>query len=128
MKTTVKDLLEKANSQIKTYEVADAMKRLEEKDAVFVDVRDEPELQEGGKIPGAVHASRGMLEFYIDPASPYHKEVFSSGKEIIFYCKSGGRSALAAQRAQEMGLEWVASMKGGFPAWKEQGGPVESGS
>jgi rhodanese-related sulfurtransferase len=128
MKTTVKDLLEKANSQIKTYEVADAMKRLEEKDVVFVDVRDEPELQDGGKIPGAVHASRGMLEFYIDPASPYYKEVFSSATELIFYCKSGGRSALAAQRAQEMGLERVASMKGGFPAWKEQGGPVEPGS
>lgn len=128
MKTTVKDLLDKANSQIKTCEAADAIERHGNEDVVFVDVRDEPELQEGGKIPGAVHASRGMLEFYIDPASPYHKEAFSSGKEIIFYCKSGGRSALAAQRAQEMGLERVASMKGGFPAWKEQGGPVEPGS
>lgn len=124
MKKTVKDLLEAASSQVKTYEVADAMKRHGEKEVVFVDVRDEPELHDGGKIPGAVHASRGMLEFYIDPASPYHKEVFSSGAELIFYCKSGGRSALAAQRAQEMGLERVATMKGGFPAWKEQGGPV----
>lgn len=126
MKRTVKDLLENANSQITTYEVADAMKRHGEENVVFIDVRDEPELQDGGRIPGAVHASRGMLEFYIDPASPYHKEIFSSGVEIIFYCKSGGRSALAAQRAQEMGVERVANLKGGFPAWKEQGGPVES--
>src|SRR5690606_18958113 len=93
-------------------------------DAVFVDVRDAPELA-GGRIPGAVHASRGMLEFLIDPESPYHKQVFAEPKEFIFYCKSGARSALAAQSAQEMGLARVATIEGGLNAWEEGGGEVE---
>ena len=125
MKKTVKDLLTEANSQVTTYQVAEAKQRLGSDDVVFIDVRDEPELQSDGKIPGAVHASRGMLEFYIDRESPYHKDVFDSEKEFIFYCKSGGRSALAAQRAKEMGLERVASMQGGFTEWKGKGEPVE---
>ncbi|MEE9159050.1 MAG: rhodanese-like domain-containing protein, partial [Gammaproteobacteria bacterium] len=75
--------------------------------------------------PGAVHAPRGMLEFYIDAASPYHKEIFSSGKKIVFYCASGGRSSLAAQLAMEMGLPDVVHIGGGFKAWVKAGGPVE---
>ena len=125
MKKGIKDLLAEATSRIKTYEVEEAKRRHGQADVVFVDVRDEPERRADGQIPGAVHASRGMLEYYIDAQSPYHKDVFDGKEEIIFYCKSGGRSALAAQRAKEMGLERVASMNGGFNAWKEQGGQVE---
>lgn len=125
MKKTIKDLLAEASSHITTYEVAEAQHRLDHADVVFIDVRDAPELHSDGQIPGAVHASRGMLEYYIDAESPYHRDVFDQEKEFIFYCKSGGRSALAAQRAREMGLERVASLKGGFNAWKEHGGEIE---
>ena len=126
MKKSVKDLVAEATSQIQTYEVEEAKTRLGRENVVFIDVRDEPELHSEGKVPGAVPASRGMLEYYVDADSPYHKDVFDGEKEYIFYCKSGGRSALAAQRAKEMGLEGVASMNGGFNAWKERGGPVET--
>lgn len=93
---------------------------------VFIDVRDTPELDTKGTIPGAIHASRGMLEFHIDPESPYHIEEFVSGKELLFYCAVGGRSALAAQTAQEMGLSSIANVEGGFEAWIEVGGPTEN--
>lgn len=126
MKKGIKDLLAEATARVKTYEVEDAKNLLGSEGAVFIDVRDEPELRSDGKLPGAVHASRGMLEFYIDAESPYHKDVFDADREFVFYCKSGGRSALAAQRAKEMGLERVASMNGGFKAWTEAGGKVEA--
>ncbi|MGH8148058.1 MAG: rhodanese-like domain-containing protein [Rhodanobacteraceae bacterium] len=124
MEKNIKDLLAEAAAHVKTYEVDEAKNLLGHGDVVFVDVRDEPELHSDGKLPGAIHASRGMLEFYIDRVSPYHKDVFDTDKEFVFYCKSGGRSALAAQRAKEMGLVRVASMNGGFKAWAEHGGPV----
>ncbi len=101
------------------------MKRLQAGDVVFIDIRDLPELEQAGKIPGAIHASRGMLEFFADPESPYHKDVFVSGKKLLLYCASGGRSALAAQRLQEMGLNSVAHVGGGIKAWKDAGGPVQ---
>ncbi len=82
-------------------------------------------LERDGKIPGAVHVSRGMLEFRIDPATAYHNPVFSPNKQIIFYCASGGRSALATKTAQTMGLSNVANLKGGFKGWKEAEAPVE---
>lgn len=126
MKKGIKDLLAEATSQIRTYDVEEATGLLGREQIVFIDVRDEPELRSEGKIPGAVHASRGMLEYYLDAESPYHKNVFVEEKEFIFYCKSGGRSALAAQRAKEMGLERVASVNGGFNAWKARGGQVET--
>lgn len=121
----IKDLLDEATSRIETCEATDAKSLLGRDDVVFVDVRDEPELSVNGKLPGAVHASRGMLEFYIDSGSPYHNDVFAQDRQFVFYCKSGGRSALAAQRAAEMGLARVSSMNGGFAAWLESGGPVE---
>lgn len=114
-----------ANQSVKTYDISRAIELLKNDDVLFVDVRDKNELLEDGKIPGAIHASRGLLEFYIDPESPYHKAELASDKEIIFYCKSSGRSALAAQVAQEMGLQKVAHVGGGFVSWKQQGGPVE---
>lgn len=125
MKKGIKDLLAEANGRVKTYSVDEVRGLLGDDRIAFIDVRDEPELRETGTLPDAVHASRGMLEFYVDEGSPYHMDVFDSEKELVFYCKSGGRSALAAQRAQEMGVENVASMAGGMLAWKEAGGPIE---
>jgi 2-methylaconitate isomerase len=83
-------------------------------------------LERDGKIPGAVHASRGMLEFHADPESPYFKDVFSPDRRLILYCASGGRSALAASRLQEMGFSNVAHMAGGIKAWKDASGSVET--
>jgi len=122
---SAKELVAEANAKIKTVPAAEAIQQLKQ-GVVFVDVRDSAELQREGKIPGAVHANRGMLEFYVDPASPLHNPVFSSGKKLLFYCAGGGRSALAAATAQAMGLNEVAHVGGGFKAWKEAGGPVES--
>jgi rhodanese-related sulfurtransferase len=94
-------------------------------DVVFVDIRDVRELQRDGMIPGAFHCPRGMLEFWIDPSSKYHKDVFSQDKKFVFYCAASARSALATQIAQRMGLTPVAHVKGGLGAWKAAGGPVE---
>ncbi len=91
---------------------------------MFVDLRDVRELEREGMIPGAFHCPRGMLEFWIDPESPYHKDVFASGKPFIFYCNGAWRSALATDVAQQMGLEPVYEMDGGFAAWKKAGFPV----
>lgn len=120
-----KALVADANAVITTLSIAEARDRLEDDATVFVDVRDEPELKRDGKIPGAIHASRGMLEFYVDPESPYYKEEFDAEKNFILYCASGGRSALAAQRLREMGLESVAHIDGGLTVWKEANGPIE---
>lgn len=125
MKKSVKELLAEANAGIETCQASDAIKLVEDEGVVFVDIRDLPELQRDGQIPGAIHASRGMLEFHADPGTPYHKDAFASGKKLVLYCASGGRSALAVCRLQEMGLELVAHVGGGFKAWKEAGGPVE---
>jgi rhodanese-related sulfurtransferase len=92
----------------------------------MVDIRDPRELEREGRIPGAFHATRGMLEFWIDPASPYHKPIFAEKKRFIFFCAMGWRSSLAAQTAQEMGIENAADLIGGFNAWREAGGAVES--
>jgi rhodanese-related sulfurtransferase len=121
MQKGYKQLMAEANAVVETISVTDAAK-LQTQEAVFIDIRDLPELQRDGQIPGAVHASRGMLEFHADPESPYHKEVFASDKKLILYCASGGRSALAAQRLQEMGFTNVAHLAGGIKAWKEANG------
>jgi rhodanese-related sulfurtransferase len=121
-----KQLVAEANAAVETITMTDAMQQLQNEAVVFIDIRDLPELERDGKIPGAVHASRGMLEFHADPDSPYHKDVFASGKKLILYCASGGRSALAALRLQEMGFDDVVHMGGGLKAWKEANGPVET--
>jgi rhodanese-related sulfurtransferase len=90
----------------------------------FVDIRDVRELEHEGVIPGAVHAPRGMLEFWVDPESPYHRDVFAQDKEYVLFCALGWRSALATKTLMDMGLERVAHVGGGFAAWKEAGGPV----
>ena len=123
---SVKELLAEANSRITTLPAAEAIQLLKnwETDVAFTDLRDTAELEREGKIPGAVHANRGMLEFYVDPASPFHNSVFSSGKKLVFYCAGGGRSALATSTALMMGVEKASHIGGGFKAWKEAGGPV----
>jgi rhodanese-related sulfurtransferase len=127
LKKPVKQLVAEANAEIETIDVQHALKLKDDPNAVLVDLRDIRELNRDGRVPGAFHAPRGMLEFWVDPESPYYKEIFGSGKKFVFFCAGGMRSALAAQSVQRMGLEPVCHMKGGFHAWKEAGGPVEGG-
>jgi rhodanese-related sulfurtransferase len=121
-----KALCEAAEREIETLPTDEAVTLAGRDDVVLVDIRDIRELQREGKVPGAFHCPRGMLEFWIDPASPYHKPVFALDKKFVFFCAGGLRSALAAQTAQRMGLTPVAHIKGGFGAWKKAGGPVEA--
>lgn len=120
-----KQLLEEAEKNIVTLEVEEALALQREGKAQFMDLRDIREREREGSIPGAFHCPRGMLEFWIDPESPYHKPIFSEPHYFIFYCAGGWRSALATQTAQMMGLEKVAHIRGGFGAWAKAGGPVE---
>ena len=122
-----KDYLAEANAQVETCSVQDALVLHGRGEWIFVDVRDAGELEKEGKIPNAVHASRGLLEFRIDPTCPMHDPAFASDskKRFVFYCGTGGRSILAAHRALEMGLGEVISMAGGFNAWKAADGPIE---
>ena len=118
-------LLAEANAEIETLAVADAIALHGAPDAVFVDLRDPRELTREGGIPDAFRCTRGMLEFWIDPASPYHKSIFAEDKRFVFFCAGGWRSALAAKTAQDMGMTRVAHIEGGFGAWRQAGGPVE---
>jgi rhodanese-related sulfurtransferase len=122
-----KTLLAEADASVKTLEVEDVQKLLGDENVVLVDLRDPRELEREGKMPGAFHCPRGMLEFWIDPESPYAKEQFQQDKQFVFFCAGGWRSALAAKTAQDMGLKPVAHMRGGFGAWKKAGAPVEGG-
>lgn len=121
-----KELLAEANAEIETLTTAAAAALAEDDSVVFVDIRDPRELQREGKVPGALHATRGMLEFWIDPDSPYYKDVFGSGKRFVFYCQSGWRSALATKTVQDMGLTPVCHIEGGYRAWKDDGHPTET--
>ena len=121
-----KTLLDAANAKIRTVPVDEAVSLHGREDVVFVDLRDPRELEREGRIPGAVHCPRGMLEFWIDPESPYHKPVFAQDKTFVFFCAAGWRSALSAATAQDMGLQPVAHVEGGFTAWKNAGGAVET--
>jgi rhodanese-related sulfurtransferase len=127
IKKSVVELVAEANAEIETVSVADALKLKDDLGVTFVDIRDIRELERDGRIPGALHAPRGMLEFWVDPASPYYREAFGSGKKFLFFCAGGLRSALAAQQLQRMGLEPVCHLAGGFGAWKQAGGAVEGG-
>jgi len=119
-----KQLVEDANRRIRTVSVAEAIRKRDDPGVVFVDIRDVRELERDGMIPEAFHAPRGMLEFWVDPDSPYYKDIFGSGKEFVFYCASAWRSALATAAVQDMGLAPVCHLEGGFGAWKKAGGPV----
>ncbi len=121
----IKELCAEAEAQIETLEVGEAIALHGDPGVQIVDIRDIRELWRDGAVPGAFHAPRGMLEFWVDPQSPYHKEIFASGKKFVFFCASGMRSALATLAVHEMGLAPVAHIAGGFAAWREAGGPVE---
>lgn len=126
LKKTVKQLVDEAEAQIETLSVREAMALHGNDDVVFLDIRDVREVKREGLIPGSEHAPRGMLEFWVDPESPYHKEIFASGKRFILHCAAGWRSALATKTLADMGFGPVCHIDGGFGAWKEAGGPVET--
>lgn len=119
------ELVAEAKGRIENLDVDAVERELGEGTAVLVDVREAEELDANGRIPGAVHMPRGMLEFYADPTSPYHREPLDPSKRVILHCASGGRSALAADVLRQMGYARVAHLDGGINAWKEAGKPVE---
>jgi rhodanese-related sulfurtransferase len=124
MKKGYQQLLQEANAEIVTIPVGEALPLLQDAKVLFVDLRDPREIEREGRIPGAFHCPRGMLEFWIDPQSPYFKPVFAEPKKFVFYCASGWRSALATKTAQDMGLADVAHLGGGFTVWRDAGGAV----
>ena len=122
---SVRELVEAAEREVESVPASDVIAMQGNNDTVLVDLRDIRELQREGRVPGAFHCPRGMLEFWIDPESKYHKQIFAADKRFVFFCAAGQRSALAAQCAQRMGLAPVAHIAGGFAAWKAAGGPVQ---
>ena len=126
MRKGYKDLLAEAEAKIETLSPDAAQALIGATDVTFVDLRDPREREREGVIPGALSCPRGMLEFWIDPESPYHKPAFAEDKRFVFFCAGGWRSALATATAKEMGLEKVCHIGGGFTAWKKSGGPIEA--
>lgn len=120
-----KALLAEAEEVVETIDAIDAIALHGREAVVFIDVRDIRELAGQGRVPGAIHAPRGMLEFWVDPDSPYHRAVFAQEKRFVLFCAAGWRSALAARTVQEMGLAPVCHIRGGFATWEEAGGPVD---
>ena len=115
------DLVKEAKQQIENLTPGQVKEELSKGNATLIDIRESEELKENGRIPGSVHAPRGMLEFYADASLPYHRPEFDKTKKIILHCASGGRSALAAATLKQMGYENVAHLDGGIKAWKEVG-------
>lgn len=126
IKIGIKELCAAADKEIETIKVEEALALYQDDGVIIIDIRDVRELYRDGKIPGAYHAPRGMLEFWVDPESPYHKPIFLSGKRLVFYCGGGLRSALAVQALQQMGLENLCHIKDGFAAWREAQYPIET--
>jgi len=122
---TVDSMVAEANEQVRIISVEEAKAMVGSDDVTFVDVRDVREIAKSGRIPGARHVPRGMLEFWIDPASPYYKDFFGEDKTFVFYCAASWRSALSAKTAQDMGLTPVAHLEGGLGEWLKADGPVE---
>ncbi|MBB1283152.1 rhodanese-like domain-containing protein [Flavisolibacter sp. BT320] len=118
------DLVKEAKQNVENLSPEQVEQELSTGNATLIDIRESEELDQTGKIPGSVHAPRGMLEFYADDSLPYHKPEFDKNKRIILHCASGGRSALAASTLKQMGYENVAHLDGGIKAWKEAGKPV----
>lgn len=123
--TPVKTLVAAAKAEIESLSVDQAEALLEDADTLIVDIRDPRELARDGKIPGAFHAPRGMLEFWVDPESPYAKPDLSDGRKLVLYCASAWRSALSVKTLQDMGVDKIAEIEGGFGAWKKAGKPIE---
>ncbi len=122
-----KQLIAEAHERIQTLSVEDAQAKLGDPNVVFIDIREARELEREGTIPGAFNAPRGMLEFWVDPESPYHKEILGPDKEFILFCQSAWRSALATAALLDMGHASVSHIEGGFSAWKQAGAPVVEG-
>lgn len=120
-----RQLVDEANAEIETIAAEDALALQGDDNVVLIDIRDVRELKREGRVPGALHMPRGMLEFWVDPDSPYYRDVFGSGKKFVFFCAGGLRSALATQQLQKMGLQPVAHIGGGFGAWRDAGGAIE---
>ena len=125
IKVSARAMVEAAKAEIVEIPAGEAVRLLSDPAVVLVDIRDPRELERDGKVPGAFHCPRGMLEFWIDPASPYHKPVFAQDKRFLFFCGGGMRSALAAKVAQDMGLNPVAHVIGGFAALKVANAPIQ---
>ena len=125
IKKGINILLNEANKIAKTISVKRSISILKNNDFIFIDLRDYREILKEGKIPGSFSCPRGMLEFWIDPKSPYHKNLFNQKKTYIFYCTSAWRSALAVKSAMEMGLNPVVHLEGGYTEWLKQGGDIE---
>jgi rhodanese-related sulfurtransferase len=126
LKIGVAQMVADAEREIETLSLEEALAAKGDPEVLFVDLRDVRELRREGKIPGAKHCPRGLLEFWIDPDSPYFDAEFGSGKKFVFFCAMGWRSALATQTVQRMGLSPVAHIAGGFTAWRDAGGEVEA--
>lgn len=125
MARTVADMVTQAKATIENLSPEDAFDELQSAEALFVDIREPEERTTNGAIPGSHQAPRGMLEFYADPTSPYHQDVFDPNRRTILYCASGGRSALATSALKELGYKNVAHVDGGMNQWKESGLPTE---
>ena len=125
MPKTLSKMLAEANAVIDTIAVHDALNLWSDPQIMFVDVRETAERQAKGVIPGSVHVPRGFLEFIADPAGPMHKEDLTVGRKLVVYCATGGRSVLAAKTLQDMGVDHVTNLAGGFAAWCEAGGTTE---
>ena len=121
----VKEMVEAAKARITSIPFDAALAGAAAGDLLLVDIRDVRELERDGRIPGAYHAPRGMLEFWVDPASPYHKPALATDKTLVLFCASAWRSALSAATLMDMGVENVAELDGGFTGWREKGGPIE---
>jgi rhodanese-related sulfurtransferase len=119
LKLGYQELIAQAMAQIETLSLVQAHELLNDENTVFVDIRDVRELERDGMIPNAIHAPRGMLEFWVDPDSPYYKPVFGEGKRLVLYCASAWRSALATETLQKMGVPHICHLEGGFSAWKK---------
>lgn len=125
LKRSAQDLVAAANAIVPPLPLAEAAELLGDDGVLFVDIREPAELAKLGAIPGAYRAPRGMLEFWVDPSSPYYREALDDGRRLILYCGSAWRSALAAAALHEMGRTDVTHLDGGFSAWAEAGHPVE---
>ena len=123
---SVLDLVAEADAAVARLPIAEGLEMLCRDDVLFIDIRDVREVAKTGRIKGARHVPRGMLEFWIDPESPYHKSFFAEDKTFVFYCAGAWRSALAAKTAQDMGLRAVTHLEGGIGAWIEENGPIDS--
>ncbi|HAD46855.1 MAG TPA: rhodanese [Alcanivorax sp.] len=128
LKKSVSELVAAAEARIERLTPEQARALLNDPDVRFVDIRDVRELKREGTVPGALHAPRGMLEFWVDPDSPYHKADFASGQRFVLFCALGHRSALATAQLMDMGFGPVCDIEGGFEAWRGAGGKIEEKS